>query len=412
MLVVLVLLGCSVSLAVTGQPEVHPEALESVVREGASSPTAPASLLAATGQMAVLVSEDIGGAVTFEFVDVDGSAVAVWHSRRADAPRLVCVGCPLPIVGDSNGFSKWSGGAWLPADLPLPPSSLADPLVSTFGVIQETGDRVALSMVVGPIGDYLLVGDGGGAPSFIPTGVRPAAGEFVDLTGGPGQVIAPLAIVRDPDGAVIGVQSDPISPAATSRVTRSSGGMTQERTFEGSPGVPTANSAPCLRLSAEAPSVIALSSRALGQDDQARPPDVLILWLSQGLTEVARVSTTGFFDHCASMSDGTAVLWTGTTAGFGAVDVLSADASGNVRRSSAIVAANSFVSTLARRGVGDGTLEAWPLGRPVMLIDRDGRTTEGEGLGGNQVLQDDQGGRWVWFSALHRVVRVTNASLR
>jgi hypothetical protein len=54
----------------------------------------------------------------------------------------------------------------------------------------------------------------------------------------------------------------------------------------------------------------------------------------------------------------------------------------------------------------------WPLGGPAVEIGADLTTTRRGSLGGNQVLQDDRGGTWVWFSAVRVAARVPAEEMR
>lgn len=395
-------------LAVTAPPEVHPEPIEALVRSGPVSDEPPASLLAATATVAALVTEAGDGSVSFSFVDRSNAPIAQWQSHRRAAPRLVCTACPTPVVGDATGYYAWSGSSWDPVDIGARRSSLADPLTARFGVLQESGERTSLALVPGFDGTYLLVNDGGATLSTVATGIRPASGEQVDLTGGAGRTYAPLALVREPGGAVVSVQSDIMDPYATSTVAVVRNGQVQTTTIAAGQGVPTAGSAPCVRLAERAPRVVALSTQPLpGSEGRVEPPTVSIVWLSDDLSERHRVELSGFYDHCAVYGDGTVHLWTGAVSGV-AADVAVVDPSGVTRTETVMVSDdnNSLVNTLLRRNDPTGTLVAWPLGKPAVVIDEGFATRPGEGLGGNQVLQDDEGGVWVWFSSVRVVARV------
>lgn len=395
-------------LAVTAPLEVHPEPLETVVRSGPVSDEPPASLLAVTATVAALVTEAVDGSVTFSFVDRTNAPIAQWHSNRSVAPRLVCTACPTPVVGDATGYYAWGGSSWDPVDIGARRSSLADPLTASFGVLQESGERMSLALVPGFDGTYLLVNDGGATLSTVATGIRPASGAQVDLTGGAGRTYAPLALVRDRDGAVVSVQSDIMDSDATSTVAVARNGQVQTTTIAAGQGVPTANSAPCVRLADSARRVVALSAQPLPDSEgRVESPKVSVVWLSDDLSERHRVELSGFYDHCAVYGDGTVHLWTGVISGVAAVDVVAVGPSGVTRTETIMVSdGNSLVNTLLRRNDPTGALVAWPLGKPAVVIDERFATRPGEGLGGNQVLQDDEGGVWVWFSSARVVARL------
>jgi hypothetical protein len=72
----------------------------------------------------------------------------------------------------------------------------------------------------------------------------------------------------------------------------------------------------------------------------------------------------------------------------------------------------TLVNTLAVRSDLRGDLMTWPLGGPAVEIGADLTTTRRGSLGGNQVLQDDRGGTWVWFSAVRVAARVPAEEMR
>jgi hypothetical protein len=394
-------------LIVTAPPEVEPEPLESVVRVGGGSADPPPSMLAATAEVAVLVSEDLDGGVTFHFVDSANQAIAEWNSERGRAPRLVCAGCPRPVVGDTSGYFAWDGSVWQPEEVPgVQTSSLADPLTTSFGVMHESADRVSRALVVGRDGRYLLVRDGGTDLELVPTGITPSAGDQVDLRGGPGRTIAPLALSVDPSGAVVSVQSDPISVGAPAHVVRVDGHSTRSATLPTGHGLATANTAVCRRVTAAAPLAVALSVQPLARDEPPPEPRVAVVWLDGALEEVGRVELAGFHDHCLSLPDGSVRLWTGTTAGIAAVDVASVRTDRIDFVDTVEVGTDTLVNTLSMRNDTGGTLVSWPLGQPPVRISEDLATVRFDGIGGSQVLQDDLGGTWVWYGAVRTVARV------
>ncbi|GIU84959.1 MAG: hypothetical protein KatS3mg008_1734 [Acidimicrobiales bacterium] len=409
-------LAVAATLVVTAPDEVQREPIESIHRSGPSNGDAPPALLAAGSSTAVLVHETPDGSVTFSFVDKDNEQIAQWSSHRRASTRLVCVACPTPLVGDRSGYYAWDGSSWKLVELPARRSSLADPLTATFGILTTSGVRTSVALLPGEDGNYLLVRDGGSKISTVPTAIRPASGEQVDLEGGPGRTHAPTALLREPDGAVVSLQSDIMDPDATSILAVTRNGRTDKVTLAGGHGVPTSNSAPCVRLVEGAPRAVLVSTQPLVVNTEpTHPPEaaeqfapnVSVVWVSDDLEEQRRVELRGFYDECAVFADGTVHLWTGVTAGFAAVDVASVDPTGVVRTDTVTVTeGDTLVNTLLRRDDPSGTLLAWPLGKRGMVIDSTFAVRPGRGLGGNQVLQDDEGGVWGWFSYVRAVARL------
>ena len=317
-------------LAVLAPPETRSEPMVSTVAS-VRRQMPPPSLLAATEGMAVLVHEGRGDRVRFEFVDEHRRPVAVFDSSRSKAPRLVCVACPRPVVGDRSGYAEWEGTRWSKRAIDARLSSAFDPLASVYGVMREAATRTSVPLLLGSDGRYIAVRDGGTSMFLEPTRLVPASGGEVGFNGDPVLSIAPMSIAFGPSrSSVTSLQVDVMSSVPNAAVS-SPHDEHSLVTVRGGKGPLSLRSGVCKNFSADLRPVVLLSDRPRDGFEGPFVPTASISRIELDGSATAVKSLRGSYDRCVIRDDGSVVLWTGTSAGLAAVDIAVVGSNGSVQ---------------------------------------------------------------------------------
>lgn len=407
-----VVILCLVAVTAHFAPaEVHAEASESVTRSGPPWASLP-SLLAASPTTAALVYEGSDGRIRIRFVTDGNKTLAVWHSNRQRAPRLVCTACPGPLVADNAGFYAFSNDQWGPMSLEFPRSSLSDPMTGAFGVIRSTGTARSVPLLLGGDGKYRAVQDGGPILATRPTGLRTELGNQVDFRGGPSAGFGTLRVASTVGDRLLSLQAPGLALNDNATIVLADIGRILAHTKRAAPGSVSPRSTPCVGQARDGEYAALLVGGIRSHDEastQSQPiPSARLVWLGANtLWDQGHIELTGFYDHCTILDDGSVFLWTGVSAGAAAVDVAVVAKTGTTRTRIIPIADDTLVNVVLESTGATASISVWPLGKQAVRIDSDFEVSVRPGVGGSQILSDNSGGYWILYPAVNAVARVS-----